>query len=419
MPASAFPASVQAAAPAPVRPGWHAAARCAEIAPTHHNKNRGWVLRQIRTWRKQLSAALEWHAVDKGLLLMAMVIPLYLQYLCWSFYVLSRPDRDNLINVDVAKTVMLIEVGLTSVGLVIAALGLLLRRRYPDLLLFQHLTLQYFSLSLVLLGFAIGTLSFPAGLVLLGAPIFGFILLDRLAVWLASIAALVVLVGLTYASVWGWLPYAPVKVMPSDASSNLFWINSELFFAAPFLVLITVMADQLLAWWREREERIRQLSRTDALTGLYNRRAYDQELAREWRRVQRNGAALSVLLIDADHFKSINDQHGHAVGDRVLQALAALIQRSAREIDVAARIGGEEFAVLLSDTGATSALNVAERIRSQIAQSDTMTVTGVTVSIGVATLAAEESAASLQHRADQALYMAKSQGRNRVVSAPG
>lgn len=166
-------------------------------------------------------------------------------------------------------------------------------------------------------------------------------------------------------------------------------------------------------------ERLSELAHTDALTGLYNRRAYDQELAREWRRVQRNGAALSVLLIDADHFKSINDQHGHAVGDRVLQALAALIQRSAREIDVAARIGGEEFAVLLSDTGATSALNVAERIRSQIAQSDTMPVTGVTVSIGVATLAAEESAASLQHRADQALYMAKSQGRNRVVSAPG
>ena len=166
-------------------------------------------------------------------------------------------------------------------------------------------------------------------------------------------------------------------------------------------------------------ERLSELAHTDALTALYNRRAYDQELAREWRRVQRNGAALSVLLIDADHFKSINDQHGHAVGDRVLQALAALIQRSAREIDVAARIGGEEFAVLLSDTGATSALNVAERIRSQIAQSDTMPVTGVTVSIGVATLAAEESAASLQHRADQALYMAKSQGRNRVVLAPG
>jgi hypothetical protein len=79
---------------------------------------------------------------------------------------------------------------------------------------------------------------------------------------LASIAALVVLVGLTYASVWGWLPYAPVKVMPSDASSNLFWINSELFFAAPFLVLITVMADQLLAWWREREERIARARET-------------------------------------------------------------------------------------------------------------------------------------------------------------
>lgn len=165
-------------------------------------------------------------------------------------------------------------------------------------------------------------------------------------------------------------------------------------------------------------ERLSELAHTDALTGLFNRRAYDQHLAREWRRVQRSGAALSVLLIDADHFKAINDQHGHAMGDQVLQQLAQLIQHSAREIDVTARIGGEEFAVLLTDTDATSAAGVAERIRSQVAQAENMPVAGVTVSIGVATLQAEEPPESLQHRADQALYMAKARGRNRVVSAP-
>ncbi|MFZ2298276.1 MAG: sensor domain-containing diguanylate cyclase [Aquabacterium sp.] len=164
-------------------------------------------------------------------------------------------------------------------------------------------------------------------------------------------------------------------------------------------------------------ERLSELAHTDALTGLNNRRAYDQQLAREWRRVQRNGAPLSVLLVDADHFKAVNDQHGHAVGDHVLRVLAGVLQESAREIDVAARVGGEEFAVLLADTDATSAAGVAERIRSQIAQAEAMPVAGVTVSIGVATLLAEERPDSLQHRADQALYMAKSQGRNRVVSA--
>lgn len=420
MPASAFPASVQAAAPAPVRPGWHAATRCAEIAPTHHNKNRGWVLRQIRTWRKQLSAALEWHAVDKGLLLMAMVIPLYLQYLCWSFYVLSRPDRDNLINVDVAKTVMLIEVGLTSVGLVIAALGLLLRRRYPDLLLFQHLTLQYFSLSLVLLGFAIGTLSFPAGLVLLGAPIFGFILLDRLAVWLASIAALVVLVGLTYASVWGWLPYAPVKVMPSDASSNLFWINSELFFAAPFLLLITVMADQLLAWWREREERIRQLSRTDALTGLHNRRSIMDLLDQSLARAAREQTPLALAILDLDHFKKINDSWGHPTGDRVLQVAARTLREHLREIDHIGRYGGEEFMVILPGTRTEDAAAVLERCRAALAaaavRSDDQQPVPVSASFGLTGQAAgvETTPQQLIQRADEALYQAKSMGRNRV-----
>lgn len=165
-------------------------------------------------------------------------------------------------------------------------------------------------------------------------------------------------------------------------------------------------------------ERLSELAHTDALTGLFNRRAYDQHLAREWRRVQRNGAFLSVLLIDADHFKAVNDQHGHAVGDQVLQVLAGLLQDGAREIDVAARIGGEEFAVLLADTDAASAVRVAERIRRQIAQAEAMPVAGVTVSIGVATLRAGEPPEGLQHRADQALYMAKSQGRDRVVSAP-
>lgn len=165
-------------------------------------------------------------------------------------------------------------------------------------------------------------------------------------------------------------------------------------------------------------ERLSELAHTDALTGLYNRRAYDQHLAREWRRVQRNGAPLSVLLVDADHFKAVNDQHGHAMGDQVLQVLASVLQEGARDIDVAARVGGEEFAVLLADTDATSAAGVAERIRSQIAQAEAMPVAAVTVSIGVATLQAQEQPDSLQHRADQALYMAKSQGRNRVVSAP-
>lgn len=164
--------------------------------------------------------------------------------------------------------------------------------------------------------------------------------------------------------------------------------------------------------------RLSELAHTDDLTGLFNRRACEQHLWREWQRVQRSGAALSVLMIDVDHFKAVNDQHGHAVGDQVLQQLARQIQGSAREIDVVARLGGEEFAVLLPDTGASSAAGVAERIRQQVMAAQGMPVAGVTVSIGVATLQAEETHGSLQHRADQALYMAKTRGRNRVVSAP-
>ena len=126
--------------------------------------------------RRHIAAIMEWPAVDKGLILLLTVIPLHLQFLSWSVYVLTRPDHDALVNVDYMLESMQVQIGLIFLGMVIAAGGFVLRRRSPDLLLYQHITLQFFAISLVLMGYTIGTNSFPAGIVMLGAPIFGFIL---------------------------------------------------------------------------------------------------------------------------------------------------------------------------------------------------------------------------------------------------
>ena len=157
------------------------------------------------------------------------------------------------------------------------------------------------------------------------------------------------------------------------------------------------------------------MATTDALTGLNNRRMFDHSLQLELAIVERRETPLSLLVLDVDHFKRINDTHGHEVGDTVLVAIAQVLGGCARVIDIVARVGGEEFAVILPNT--EGALEVAERMRTAVAQA-TWLAQRATISIGVATLQPAEDASSLYARADAALYAAKAAGRNRVELAP-
>lgn len=375
-----------------------------------------------RSWRKRLTAALEWSAVDKALVMLALLIPLYFQYLAWSFYVLSRPDRDRLIHVELADHFMWVHVLLILAGSALVLLGWMIRKRWPDLMLFQYLALQFYALSLVMVSYPIGTMSFCAGVVLLGAPIFGFILLDRVAVWLASFSGLTALIGLSYATAYGYLPYAPVQVPPSDQTSTVFWMNSTLFFAAPFLIFFTFMADQMLAWWREREARIHQLSRTDALTGLHNRRSILDLLDQAQARAQRQQQALSVVILDLDHFKKVNDTWGHPTGDRVLQTAAAVLTASVRNGDHVGRYGGEEFMLILPDADEREARAVLERCRVALVAADIVSDSQerftISASFGLV-CQGQRQQAQPQHLiqcADEALYQAKALGRNRIES---
>ncbi len=176
------------------------------------------------------------------------------------------------------------------------------------------------------------------------------------------------------------------------------------------------------------QEALKHAGLTDALTGVNNRRFFDQRLREEVERAERDNTPLCLLFIDIDNFKQVNDQYGHTAGDQVLHTTASLIRKQIRTVDIVARFGGEEFAVLLTQADETMAMVIAERIRSAIqahkfCPCDTK-ILEVTVSIGIATNQFELGTSStreyndkLIEHSDIALYEAKRNGKNRIVRA--
>jgi len=166
-------------------------------------------------------------------------------------------------------------------------------------------------------------------------------------------------------------------------------------------------------------QRFEQAALGDALTGLFNRRWLDTKLPRFLQRHARGGFPLSLLMIDIDHFKHFNDTHGHAAGDLVLTAVSQVLLHNLRPADCAARHGGEEFVVVLTETPLEGACTAAERLRHavnrcRVTLEDGVVLPPVTISIGVAQAGADEDEAALLARADAALYRAKDSGRDRV-----
>jgi diguanylate cyclase (GGDEF)-like protein len=166
------------------------------------------------------------------------------------------------------------------------------------------------------------------------------------------------------------------------------------------------------------EEKLVQLATIDPLTSIANRRKFDEVLQYELNRDSRYKHGLSLVFCDLDHFKKINDQYGHKVGDDVLQAFTSLMSKSIRKTDVIARWGGEEFALLLPTTDIMIAAGMAEKLRLQTEEFKFPHVGNITASFGVTQFVYGDTENSLISRADDALYLAKKFGRNRVEALP-
>ena len=180
-----------------------------------------------------------------------------------------------------------------------------------------------------------------------------------------------------------------------------------------------------VGWQQALIDALVELSSRDALTGLANRRAFELALGREVDRVARSGEPALLLALDIDHFKRVNDTHGHAAGDHVIRAVAEALVDSVRPMDLVARVGGEEFAIILPNCASTFGETVAERIRRRVeCMPVTLVPSGLQLRVSVSVGGAfapqwvRSTPALWQERADQQLYMAKAQGRNLVRLEP-
>lgn len=309
------------------------------------------------------------------------------------------------------------------IWLFLIAWGEWLRRRQRESRLYVTGFLYLFGLPLLALGHMVGLYNPVLGVILLGSVLTGIVLFDFRRIVGPFLTMLMAISALAWLTVDYRLEYAPLLRLDPVSKFHIsgIWILLMMVASTPFLLGVFTAVWLLLSRWREREEMVRFLSNTDTLTGLPNRRALFTRIEHELNRARRRGEAVALAMMDIDHFKQVNDTYGHAAGDRVLKQLGESIPHLLRNVDLFGRIGGEEFVILLPDTGREGAKQVLERCREMVASSPVTLEDGrmlnITASFGLSTLdrmTLELGLGDLLELADRALYRAKHQGRNRV-----
>ncbi|HVY08133.1 MAG TPA: diguanylate cyclase [Burkholderiales bacterium] len=205
----------------------------------------------------------------------------------------------------------------------------------------------------------------------------------------------------------------------SHLESNFAAMVASLPLLMAYPIVVAITSYRLARRVRQQNQMLATLSSMDGLTGLLNRMHWEKAVAGEFARCKRTGSKSAVMMIDIDHFKAVNDEHGHLAGDEVIRSVAQILCGAMRKYDVAARYGGEEFGVVLSGSDIEEGRTIAERIRNLIGNTvlEARHDIRATVSIGVASFdPADADHASWIRRADEALYRAKAAGRNRTVS---
>lgn len=379
----------------------------------------------IRTQLSQyIGNPLEWPAARKASLVLYTYLLEQLIYAIVLAGMLSVAHTASFVDVEAARHHVFYFKLLPGLTLALIIAIQLLQHRLPHHTGYEHVASQFFSLTHVYYGYTIGLLSLPVGLVMAGATMAGLIFFHRRAVLYAFGSATLLIFLLSFASMAGVLPYAPLATSlhdPTTGSLHPFLAAVYLLVSLPHLVIHFAIAAYILKRWRQREEEVRHLSSIDPLTGLMNRRSITEHLEREQARRLRSGEPLSVVMIDLDHFKQINDTWGHQVGDDVLVKAAQILKNTVRQNDYVGRFGGEEFLIILPGMDKDGAALLAERIRKTITASpfsvDQEHQVSVTASLGLCACNQQQtrSITEIIRLADDALYKAKHSGRDRLV----
>ena len=280
-------------------------------------------------------------------------------------------------------------------------------------------TVALYAITLAAFTLVSGPFASPGWISYLGGAVVGYVLFPRWLV-LSGMVLYVVLVS-------GGALLHPTVLAPEQVYAGLDGamvirrsVASLSVFSLTFLVIAWIV-DR----WRDREARYQRLASVDSLTGLTNRRRFFKLAEQELARSRRYGSPLAIVLVDLDHFKRINDEHGHLIGDQALVHAATIFAREVRDVDIVARYGGEEFAMLLPMTTSSGAKEVAERCARHLAaaplRADGILPIRITASMGIACAEGHPGAIEeLLRAADAALYRAKEAGRDRVeIALPG
>ncbi|MFN3714413.1 MAG: GGDEF domain-containing protein [Alcanivoracaceae bacterium] len=308
--------------------------------------------------------------------------------------------------------------------LALGGYGLYLDQQGRDSHLYTLVTLWAYGFSSVSACYLIGTLNVVTGLVMMGAPMLGLILFTMRQVLTVFIVGLLSMLALSLLSALGHIPYAPIlsPAQAANAHHSLYWAICLMVAGGGYVIYQTMIMSAMVNAWRSREHDVRELSRTDALTGVSNRRHILENLDNILISQRSQDLPVSVLMVDIDHFKRINDDHGHLAGDQALVATATALRECLRQGDMIGRYGGEEFLIILPGARRTNAEEIAERCRRAIS---TLVINAkgvglpLTASVGLACRNRGEIRDSdhIIHLADEAMYEAKKAGRNRVVVA--
>ncbi len=268
--------------------------------------------------------------------------------------------------------------------------------------------------------YALGPYSAASGLITVAALLLGMVLLRRRYLWLAVLGWFVSMLVMHFASAAGWLPFHALYEA-SLSSQELVEVASERAVAAALIYIpLAIVMDHLISVWRQDERSLFEAAQLDSLTGAYARGFAISVMQRALSKAIDEGKPLAVLMVDLDHFKRVNDAHGHPLGDVVLARTTRAIQSMLRADDIVGRFGGEEFVVLLPGADLHQAMGAAERCRAAIEAMEIPEVPylSVTASVGVAGFPEHgDGLDELLQRSDRAMYSAKARGRNRVESA--
>ena len=360
---------------------------------------------------------MNWSNVQKSILMLFLALGVHFVWIGWKFLIVFEPKLWQLVNLPLLKLQIYINFFTASLVSCLIVFCFFFQKKAWANTVLSHLAIGIFISIMLVDGFLVGLYSPATIFAFVCISGLGLILFSRNFFYFQLSFALIVYFTLIYCTYHKIIPYAPLfstQLLNHQPHHNLFWIASMFYFIIPIFLTCFILCEILLSQWRHREALIKCLSQTDPLTNLYNRRFFNERL----NLIQKNQSDYAIILLDIDHFKSINDQYGHHFGDEVLQRVACLLSSQVRKTDIVARYGGEEFIIALPDTSLVVAQDIAERcrliIQNEILETLEHKNIQLTASFGVAISIYESNTSKIIHFADQALYHAKQRGRNQV-----